>query len=173
LRVQHAALQLDRVELSAHPGHDMRAFVAGIAAIICFAVVAGVYAWTASISMLLVYAIIALAVLVAIYSAGGGRAWFGTHEHPEQIMGARLRFGDIEWHPTLRRLPDAIVREWDGGQYRIEFVEPLPTPDEVRYALITPRHVGYPVSRVRTWRSVIVNGSLESSGGFIGVVRLA
>ena len=46
--------------------------------------------------------------------------------------GPALRFGALEWHPTLDRLPDAIVREWDGGQYRIEFVEPL--------LLVTFRH---------------------------------
>jgi hypothetical protein len=151
----------------------MRPFAATLVAILFFVLVAGVYAWAASISMLMVYALIALAVLVAIYSAGGGRAWFGTHEHPVQILGARVRFGALEWHPTLDRLPDAIVREWDGGQYRIEFVEPLPTPGEDRYALITPRHAGYPVSRARTWRSVIVTGSLESGDGFIAVVRKA
>jgi hypothetical protein len=142
-------------------------------AILFFALVAGVFAWAASMSMLMVYALIALAVLVAIYSAGGGRAWFGTHEHPEQILGARLRFGDIEWHPTLSRLPDAIVREWDGSQYRAEFVEPLPTAGRERHAMIRARHAGYPVSRARSWRGVVVNGSLGSSGGFIGGVRLA
>ena len=148
----------------------MRPFAASLVAILFFVLVAGVYAWAASISMLMVYALIALAVLVAIYSAGGGRAWFGTHEHPEQILGARLRFGAVE-ETTLTSLPDAIVREWDDGQYRVEFVEPLPTAGRERHAMLIPRLAGYPLSRVRTWRSVIVNGRFGTSDGFIASVR--
>ena len=151
----------------------MKPFVAGLVAILFFALVAGVFAWAASISMLMVYALIALAVLGAVYVGTAGRAWFGTHERPEQILGARLRFVHLDWHPTLTRLPDAIVREWDGHQYRVEFVEPLPTAQGDRHAMLSARQAGYPVCRARTWRSVAVNGSVGSSDGFIAFVRQA
>ena len=149
----------------------MRALAASLVAILFFALVGGVFALAASISMLLVYALIAVAALGAVYVGTGGRAWFGTHERPERILGARLRFGAVEEHPTLTSLPDAIVREWDDGQYRVEFVEPLPTAGRERHAMLFARHAGYPVSRVRTWRSVIVNGRFGTSDGFIASVR--
>jgi hypothetical protein len=140
-----------------------------IVAVVTFGLVAAMYAMAASMSMSLVYAIIALALIGTVYLATGGRARFGTRERPERIVGARLRFSDVEGHTYPSGLPDAVVREWNGREYRAEFVEPIGAGE--REVVLSARHVGYPVSRVSASRTCYVNGSIGPGDGFIGGVR--
>ena len=154
------------------PGRWRKVFTVGaavLAALVFFAVVGGVFAWVASVLMAGVYALIVLALIGIVYLATGGRAWFGTRERPERIIGARLRFSDVERYPYPSSLPDAGMREWNGREYRAEFVEPLAAGGH--HVLLSARHVGYPVSGISTSRACSVAGSIGPGDGFIAGVR--
>lgn len=140
-----------------------------IVAVVFFGLVAAMYGVAASWSISLVYGIIALALIGAVYLATGGRAWFGARERPERILGVRLRFSDVEGYPHPSSLPDAVVREWNGREYRAEFIEPIGAGE--REVLLSARHVGFPVSRASTWRGCSVAATIGAGDGFVAMVR--
>lgn len=147
-----------------------RIAAAVLVVLVFFATVGGAFAWVASVSMAGVYALVALALIGIVYVATGGRAWFGTRERPERVLGARLRFSEVEGQSDLTSLPDAIVREWDGSAYRAELVEAV-GEETGREILLSARHEGHPLWRVSAQRGCVVNGSIGQDEGFIAVVR--
>lgn len=154
------------------PRGRRRIFVVGAAALVAvafFGLVAVMYGVAASRSMSLVYAIIALALIGTVFLVTGGRAWFGTRDRPERIIGARLRFSHVEGYPHPSSLPDAVVREWNGREYRADFIEPIGAGE--REVLLSARHAGYPVSHVSTWRGCYVNASIGQDDQFIARAR--
>ena len=152
----------------------MRQMVSLLMALIFFAVLAGVMVWAASISMALLYSVLAVALLTLAFLVTGGRAWFGTREEPERIIGARLRLTCVDGLPLTSPLPTVVVREFENGSYRADFtavVEVEGRPE--RYVRLCARHEGYPISRVRRWREVAANAVLEPGRRFITMVRSA
>jgi hypothetical protein len=121
--------------------------------------------------MLLVYCLVAvvlLALTIAIYSGTGGRAWFGTRERPQEIIGRSVQladcdgFGDASVSP-----PPGIIIEHDAENYRLEFRTPFVIDGrEEHFAWVRARHIGYPVSAAAR-RATFIYGSLESGRQFI------
>jgi hypothetical protein len=140
-----------------------------IVALIFFFVIITMFFFIASFSMKLIYVIIAIIGVAIIYMATGGRAWFGTHERPEKILGTHLKIIEPDGlGPTPPNLPEAIVIHYDNGIYTLEFVEPFRFEGRVeKLVLISARHVGYLISRVKKYGLLGINGTLESGIGFI------
>lgn len=149
----------------------MKALLGLLLALAFFGAVTVVFALAASISMAAVYLIIGLGMLGILFQATGGRALLGTRERPERLLGARLRFHAVDYHPELTDLPDAVVQEWDGRQYRVQFLEPLSTSQRERGAMLSSRWEGCPISRVSSWRGAAVSGLLTGGDGFIAMGR--
>ena len=137
--------------------------------IIFFFMIIAMFFFAASISMKLVYVIIAIIGVAIIYKATGGRAWFGTHERPEKILGRHLKILEPDGlGPTPPNLPEAIVTHYDKSIYTLEFVEPFRFEGRVeKFVFISARHAGYPISRVKKYGLLAINGTLESGKGFI------
>ncbi len=149
----------------------MKNFIAVSIALIFFAIIAALVILAASVSIYFVYGIIVLTILSVIYLGTGGRAWFGTHEHPERVLGARIRFGDIEGleQPNL---PSAIVRDFKDGAYRAEFVTPVEFGFiKDCFVRLWPRHKGHPISGVNRHGFLFINGELESGRRFIALIN--
>ena len=140
-----------------------------IAAIIFFFIIGAVFVLSASISMKLVYVILAIIGIAIIFYATGGRGWFGTHEKPEKVIGIRLKITDPDGlGPTPPNLPEAIAIDYENGKYKLEFIEPLHFENRTeKFAFINARFVGHPISRVKKHGWLGVNGTLESGVGFI------
>jgi hypothetical protein len=149
----------------------MNNFIAIPIAFIFCAVVAALVNLAAAVSIYFVYGIIVLSILGAIYLGTGGRAWFGTHEHPDRVLGAQIRFGAIE---GLERpdLPNATIRDFKDGAYRAEFVTPVEFGfAKDRFVNLWPRHQGHPISRVSKHGFLFINGELESGRRFIAAIQ--
>jgi hypothetical protein len=140
-----------------------------IGAIVFFFIIGTLFFFSASISMNLVYVILAIIGVAIIYYATGGRAWFGTHEKPQKILGIRLKITEPDGlGPTPPDLPEAIATYYENGRYKLEFVEPFHFEGRTeKFVFINARHIGYPISRVRRHGWLGVNGTLESGAGFI------
>jgi hypothetical protein len=126
--------------------------------------------------MLLVYCLVAVvlvALCVAIYSGTGGRAWFGTRELPEEIVGRSVQFTEIDGLSDSRSFPiTAIIAEHDASNYRAEFSRPFVVEGrDESFAWIRARHAGYPVSGAAR-RSTFVYGSLESGRRFTARIQI-
>ena len=121
--------------------------------------------------MILGYVLLAIVVItlgVAIYIGTGGRAWFGTHEVPKNLIGRTVRLVDCEWISTPPlELPPATVTAYTSPDYRLDFVIPFSFEGrEEHFVHIRSRHEGYPVSnanRMPVW----VGATLESGRQFI------
>ena len=131
--------------------------------------------------LVLIWTVVALALLAALYVALGGRAIFGTHERPARVIGRRVQLSQLEsgprgLDPQQPHLPGATIAAYDPADgYRLQFQIPFTwlgkTETEGR---VSARHVGYPVSILasRWHRSVFVYGRFGSGEDFIGVLRL-
>jgi hypothetical protein len=119
--------------------------------------------------MLLVYCLVAVvlvALAVAIYSGTGGRAWLGTRERPERIIGLTARLTNCDGLPQ-NSTPVGVITRHDGPNYYIEFsVQFIVDGREETFAWVRARHVGYPVSGAPR-RPTFIYGSLESGRRFI------
>ena len=119
--------------------------------------------------MLLVYSLVAVvlvALAVAIYSGTGGRAWFGTRERPERIIGLTARLTHCDGLPQTST-PVGVITRHDGPNYHIKFsAQFIVDGREESSAWIRARHVGYPVSGASR-RPTFIYGSLESGRRFI------
>ena len=120
--------------------------------------------------MLLVYCLVAVvlvALAIAIYSGTGGRAWFGTRETPQQIIGRSVQLTECDGFGDSPVTPLAgIITEHDGQNYRVEFSRAFVFDGrEEGFAWIRSRHAGYPVSGAAR-RATFVYGSLESGRRF-------
>jgi hypothetical protein len=144
--------------------------ILGIIVVIIFLfIIVGLFAFAAFFSMKLVYVIIAIIGIALIYSATGGRAWFGTHEKPDKILGAHLMVVEPDGlGPTPPNLPEAIAIHYESGTYKLEFIEPFYFEGRIeKFVFIKARHLGYPISRAKKRGLLGVNGTLESGVGFI------
>jgi hypothetical protein len=126
--------------------------------------------------MLLVYCLVAVvlvALALAIYSDTGRRAWFGTRETPEEIIGRSVQLTDFDGlgaSPTPS--PTAIIADHEASNYRAEFSRLFMVDGrEEGFAWLRARHTGYPVSGAQR-RATFVNGSLESGRRFIARIRV-
>ena len=120
--------------------------------------------------MLLVYSLIGVvlvALAIAIYSGTGGRAWFGTRESPDQIVGRSVQLSEIDGFGRSQITPpSAVVTDCNVPHYRLEFARAFVVDGrEESFAWVRPRHVGYPVSGA-AHRPTFVYGSLESGYRF-------
>jgi hypothetical protein len=140
-----------------------------VISIIFFFIIGALFFFAASISMKLVYIIIAIMGIAIIYSATGGCAWFGTHERPNKILGTRLKITDTDGlGRTPPNLPEAIAIHYENGTYKLEFVETFNFGGRVeKFVYVKARHVGYPISRVKKRGLLAINGTLESGVSFI------
>jgi hypothetical protein len=116
-------------------------------------------------------AVVVIALIVAIYSGTGGRAWFGTREVPQTIVGQTVQLRDCEHLGSLsREMPPAKVTSYDSADYRLDFTTPFIFEGrEEHFVRIRCRHAGYPVSSAAKL-SVWVGATLESGRGFIARV---
>jgi len=116
-------------------------------------------------------AVVVIALIVAIYSGTGGRAWFGTREVPAEFIGQTVQLRDCEWSSSiLPELPPARVTSFDAPDYRLDFTTPFAFEGrEEHFVRIRCRHAGYPVSSAAKL-SVWVGATLESGRGFIARV---
>jgi hypothetical protein len=126
--------------------------------------------------MLLVYCLVAVVLVslcVAVYSGTGGRAWFGTRESPEEIVGRSVHLTEIDGLGDSGALSTAaIIAEHDASKYRAEFPRPLVIDGQDEcFAWIRARHAGYPVSGAAR-RSTFVSGSLESGRRFTARIQI-
>ena len=104
----------------------MKNIIAIFVALIFFGLIATIIVFAASISINLVYALIVLVVVGAVYVGTGGRAWFGTHEHPDRVLGDSVRFAEVDGLGACPPIfPNAVIRAFEEGSYRAEFIEPL------------------------------------------------
>jgi hypothetical protein len=63
-----------------------------------------------------------IALAVAIYTGTDGRAWFGTHEQPDKLIGCLVRFQSIDWlGASPPSLPVGKVECFNNPTYRIIF----------------------------------------------------
>jgi hypothetical protein len=121
--------------------------------------------------MVIVYCLVVVvlaALVVAIYVGTGGRAWLGTRESPEEIIGRTVRLSECDGlGQSPPDLPAAsVTRRVDSG-YRLDFASPFVFDGrEERFAHIYPRHTGYPISSAAS-RATFVTATLESGRGFI------
>jgi hypothetical protein len=126
--------------------------------------------------MLLVYCLVAVVIIaltVAIYSGTGGRAWFGSRELPDEIIGCAVQLVETEWLGDAAVTPPlAVVADHSGSNYRLEFTRPFVVDGrEESFAWVRPRHAGYPVSAAAR-RPTFVYGSLESGRRFAAKVTV-
>ncbi len=121
----------------------------------------------------ILFALIVVALIVAIYSGTGGRAWFGTREVPAEFVGQTVQLRDCELSgSTFSELPPARVTSFDAPDYRLDFTTPfLFDGREEHFVRIRFRHAGYPVSSAAKL-SVRVGATLESGRSFIARVVL-
>lgn len=116
-------------------------------------------------------ALVVVALIVAIYSGTGGRAWFGTREVPQAIVGQTVQLRDCEQLGSLsQEVPPAKVTSYDSADYRLAFTTPFIFEGrEEHFVYIRCRHAGYPVSSAAKL-SVWVGARLESGRSFIARV---
>ncbi len=146
-----------------------------LAWILAFLLVGVTYWFAFQLSPSLVLALIVLALLGAAYVGLGGRALFPRREHPDRILGARVRLGRIDGvGPTPPAVVEGIVQSFDGRSYRVAFARSVEMAGRTEhYATVSARHVGHPVSAASKHGILAVNGHLESGQGFIALLARA
>jgi hypothetical protein len=120
----------------------------------------------------IIYAIIVLSLVSILYLCAKALGLFGTREKPEHIIGTKVRLGEVDGlGPTPPKLPYAVVSNYSDDKYRLDFIEPFSFEGKLeKYALVSARHVGYPVSRLSKRSPLAVNGVLESGKGFVALI---
>jgi hypothetical protein len=119
-----------------------------------------------------IWLIIVAALIGIAYVAAGGRALFGTHERPERVIGALLRFWEPDGlGPAPPALPPARVHEFRDRRYRADFEPAFEFEGHIcRSVTFAARHRGYPVSRVKRRDIRAVNAELDSNRRFIASI---
>lgn len=119
----------------------------------------------------LLFAVVVIALAIAIYSGTGGRAWFGTREHPERILTRTVRLKDCDGLGSIS-LPSATVSSYEAPEYRLDFVAPIEIEGRLEcFVRVWARHEGYPLSgaaRRATW----AGATLESGRQFIARLEI-
>ena len=124
-----------------------------------------------TVVLYLLLPIVVIVLAVAIYSGTGGRAWFGTKERPERLLGRTVQLKECEWLGSSS-LPAATVSSYEAPEYHLDFVVPAEVEGHSeRFVRVWARHAGYPLSgaaRRATW----AGATLESGRGFIARLEL-
>ena len=113
------------------------------------------------------------AVLLAAALAIDVRSFLPFREHPDRLLGTKLRFRGVEGGPPPAEyaLPDASVRGFRSGEYLVAFERPFAAGgSEINVARISSRYSGRPLSRVGMQRAVTVNGVTDGGFSFIAEV---
>lgn len=119
----------------------------------------------------LLLSIVVIVLVVAICSGTDWRAWFGTKERPERLLGRTVQLKNCEWLGSTA-LPVATVSSYQEPEYRLDFVVPVEVEGlSERFARIRARHSGYPLSGA-TRRATWASGTLESGKGFVARVAV-
>ena len=123
----------------------------------------------------IVYALIAIAVLVIVDQVRRALGWFPAKEKPKRIVGKQVVFSGVDgMGPNPPSWPDGVVASYDGDGYKVEFSRPFRAHErETPSAVISGRWVGVPISGAGRWRGAPVNGQFDSGGQFIAMVRIA
>jgi hypothetical protein len=125
----------------------------------------------------MIWVVVGLCLLYALFLGLGGRALFGTRERPERILGRRGRLFQLEsgpkgLDPDQPKLPPAKIESYSPETgYRLVFDTPIKWLEKSEdHAYVSTRSVGYPVSLAASpWRrGVLVHGSFGSGEEFIG-----
>ena len=130
-------------------------------------------------SLIVIIAIALLALAGAAYFAFGGRALFGGKEQPDRLLGQRVQLSKVEsgprgLDPNHPALPPAVVENFDGAMYVLQFEQPVQWLGKTEtHARVSSRSTGYPVSLAggRLQRTVWVNGRFGSGEAFLAVLR--
>jgi len=121
------------------------------------------------VQMTIVYLLLTVVVVtvgVAFYSGTGGRAWFGTTEHPDRLLGRTVQLKDCDGLGSIS-LPAATVSTFHPPEYRLDFAVPVELDGRSEtFVRVRSRHTGYPVSDAAR-RSTWVGATLHSGRGFI------
>ena len=129
----------------------------------------------------LIWLIVVIALGVAAYVGLGGRALFGTKEHPDRILGRRaqltiLETGPLGLAPDQPYLPPAVVERFvPEREYVLRFDTPVPWLERTEtQATVSARFVGYPISlTMGPWhRHVTVTGQFGSGEAFLAELRI-
>ena len=95
-----------------------------------------------------------------------------SKEKPDKIIGVKVRLRDFDG--LGKNPPDeltGVIADFSHGGYRIQFEKPfIFDGNEENYAIVSARHVGFPVSRISKRRILAVGGKLESGRGFISLI---
>ena len=131
--------------------------------------------------LLLIWAVVAAAMVAIAYLGLGGRALFGARERPERILGRRVQLMDLEsgpkgLDPEQPALPPAVVESYEAGgaEYLLRFDAPVVWLGKAEtHAIVAARAVGRPVSLAAgIWRRrVWVAGAFGSGEAFLGELR--
>jgi len=107
-----------------------------------------------------------VALVLAIYSGTGGRAWFGTHEKPEFLLGKHVQFLNMEWLNQSSIVLDGRVESFNSPNYRIILDSPFDYEGNLEYYVdVGSRHQGWPVSGAIK-RPTPVLATFKSGKGF-------
>ena len=119
-------------------------------------------------------AVVVVALCIVVYSGTGGRAWFGTRETPEALIGQTVQLLDSGWlGSSPPELPLARVTSYDPPDYRLDFTSPFAFEGRhEHFVRVRCRHRGYPVSGAAR-RSTWVSANLESGRGFIAKIAVS
>ena len=129
--------------------------------------------------MSLIAILIAAALAAAAYFSAGGRAIFGGSEQPDRLLGERVQLSKVEsgprgLDPNHPSLPPAVVENFDGAMYVLQFEQPVQWLGKTEtHACVSSRSRGYPVSLVGSpfHRTAWVNGRFGSGEAFLAVLR--
>ena len=107
-----------------------------------------------------------IALAVAIYSGTGGRAWFGTHEKPDRLLGRRIRFISVDGLGQSPNFPSGKIEYFADPVYRVILDAPFEHDGKCEHFVdVRPHSKGWPVSGAVKRRTAIT-GTLESGQGF-------
>lgn len=88
-----------------------------------------------------------IALIVAIYDGTGGRAWFGTHEKPDRLLGRLVRFFNVDGLGESPKVPSGRIESFKRSMYRIILDMPFELDGKVEYFVdVGPHSKGWPVS---------------------------
>jgi hypothetical protein len=107
-----------------------------------------------------------IALVLAIYFGTGGRAWFGTHEKPERLLGKRVQFLNVDWLGQAASIPNGRIESFNSPMYRIILDSPFECEGKPERCVdVGPHSKGWPVSGA-VKRPTPVLATFESGKGF-------
>lgn len=107
-----------------------------------------------------------IALVLAVYFGTGGRAWFGTHEKPERLLGKRVQFLNVDWLGQAAIIPNGRIEAFNSPMYRIVLDSPFECEGKLEHCVnVGPHSKGWPVSGAVERQTPVV-ATFESGKGF-------